>query len=68
MTNLVQMSVRAGRGVEGGVSETWPSPDLESTSVVAPHGSLAGHKGQFVTAPDGALLDITDHVCRGSAA
>ena len=47
VTNLVQMSVRAGRGVEGGVSETWPSPDLESALVVA---------------PPGALLDIRDNL------
>ena len=40
VTNLVQMSVRAGRGAEGGVSETWPSPHLESAPVVAPHGAL----------------------------
>ena len=63
VTNLVQMSVRAGRGVGGGRIQR-PDRDQRGRAPVA----LSDCHGPCVTAPNGALLDRWDNVCRGSAA
>ena len=65
MTSLVRMSLTAERGAEGrGGRVKRPERNQRERAPVA----LSDCIELCVTAPNGALLDRWDNVCRGSAA